>query len=64
MGIFDDLLRSALGAEAREPERQCTTTGRSREGADAAGRAIAQSDEWGFTAYADWLGAHRERLGF
>jgi hypothetical protein len=29
-----------------------------------ADRAAAQSDEWGFTAYAAWLAAHRERLGF
>lgn len=53
MGPVDGYLALALA-----------TTGRSREAADAAGRAIAQSDEWGFTAYADWLGAHRERLGF
>jgi DNA-binding SARP family transcriptional activator len=40
------------------------TTGRGQEATDAAARAMEQCDAWGFTAYADWLGEHRARLGF
>lgn len=53
MGPVDGYLALALA-----------TTGRPHEAADAAGRARGQCDEWGFTAYADWLAAHRERLDF
>ncbi|MBD3923263.1 AAA family ATPase [Nocardioides cavernae] len=53
MGPVDGYLALALAA-----------TGRQREAADAAARATDQCDSWGFTAYADWLGAHRARLGF
>lgn len=53
MGPVDGYLALALA-----------TTGRPREAADAAGRATIQCDEWGFTAYADWLAAHRVRLDF
>jgi hypothetical protein len=38
--------------------------GRKVEAAEMADRAAGQSDEWGFTAYTDWLAKHRERLGF
>lgn len=37
---------------------------RHSEAAEAAELALAQCDEWGFTAYAAWLAAHRKRLGF
>jgi hypothetical protein len=40
------------------------TLGRLEEAAEAADRARAQSDDWGLTAYAAWLRAHRTRLGF
>ena len=53
MGPVDGYLALAL-----------TASGRHQEATDAAGRAVAQCDEWGFTAYADWLDAHRERLAF
>lgn len=53
MGPVDGYLSLALAA-----------SGRTREAADAAGRATQQCDAWGFTAYADWLAAHRERLDF
>jgi hypothetical protein len=53
MGPVDGYLALALA-----------TAGRRGEAADAAGRASVQCDDWGFTAYADWLGAHRERLAF
>jgi hypothetical protein len=53
MGPVDGYLALALA-----------TAGRRHEAADAAGRASVQCDEWDFTAYGDWLGAHRERLGF
>jgi hypothetical protein len=53
MGPVDGYLALALAA-----------AGRRSEAVDAATRATAQCDEWGFTAYADWLGTHRERLGF
>jgi hypothetical protein len=53
MGPVDGYLALALA-----------TTGREQEAVDAAARALDQSDAWGFTAYAEWLGAHRERLGF
>ena len=53
MGPVDGYLSLALAAADRKGEA-----------AEAAARASAQCDEWGFTAYADWLGAHRERLGF
>ena len=53
MGPVDGYLALALA-----------TAGRRHEAVEAAGRAAAQCDEWGFTAYADWLGAHRERLDF
>jgi len=39
------------------------TAGRRDEASEAAEQAARQSDEWGFTAYADWLAAHRARLG-
>jgi len=53
MGPVDGYLALAL-----------TASGSQREAANAARRATVQCDEWGFTAYGDWLGAHRERLGF
>jgi len=53
MGPVDGYLALALAG-----------SGRKQEATDAAGRAIDQCDTWGFTAYADWLGAHRERLAF
>lgn len=53
MGPVDGYLALVLAA-----------TGRREEAADAAASATEQCDAWGFTAYADWLAAHRERLGF
>ena len=53
MGPVDGYLALVLAA-----------TGRQREATDTAVRATEQCDEWGFTAYADWLGAHREQLCF
>jgi hypothetical protein len=53
MGPVDGYLALALA-----------TTGRRQEAAAAAARALDQCDAWAFTAYADWLGAHGERLGF
>ena len=53
MGPVDGYLALALAAG-----------GRRAEAVDAAARAAAQCDDWGFTAYADWLRAHRERLAF
>ncbi len=40
------------------------TAGRRQEAAEAADLALAQSAEWGFSAYAAWLAAHRDRLSF
>lgn len=53
MGPVDGYLALALAA-----------SGNTVEAAKVADRAVEQSHEWGFTAYADWLAAHRERLGF
>ncbi|MCY4726844.1 BTAD domain-containing putative transcriptional regulator [Nocardioides sp. STR2] len=53
MGPIDGYLALALAA-----------TGRRQEAAEAAARALHQGEEWGFTAYADWLVARREQLGF
>ncbi len=38
-------------------------TDRQVEAAEAADRALLQSEEWGFRAYADWLGERRRLLG-
>ena len=54
MGPVDGYLALALAADRQ-------AAGGGRRGRT---RAIGQCDEWGFTAYADWLGEHRERLGF
>ena len=53
MGPVDGYLALALAA-----------SGRHQEATARPAASVAQCDEWGFTAYADWLGAHRERLGF
>ncbi|MCF6376441.1 DUF2791 family P-loop domain-containing protein [Nocardioides KLBMP 9356] len=52
MGPVDGYLALALA-----------TTGRSVEAAEAADRADAQAEEWGFEAYAAWLAERRRQLG-
>ena len=53
MGPVDGYLALALAV-----------VGRTAEAAAAADRAVRQSGEWAFVAYAAWLAEHRERLDF
>jgi hypothetical protein len=53
MGPVDGYLALALAC-----------SGSKAEATGMADRAAAQSDEWGFAAYAAWLARHRQRFGF
>ena len=53
IGPLDGYLALALAA-----------IGERDEAAERADAALAMADEWGFTAYRDWLEGHRERMGF
>ena len=53
IGPLDGYLSLALAA-----------IGEQDEAAERADAALAMADEWGFTAYRDWLQGHRERMGF
>ena len=53
IGPLDGYLSLALAA-----------IGEQDEAAERADAALAMADEWGFTAYRDWLQGHRQRMGF
>ena len=40
------------------------TCGEREEASEAAQRGLTQAEEWGFTAYAEWLRGRRAQLGF